>query len=665
MLRGPAQQAKGDLKSVGEAARRLNGTRGGEKLEKDLNRVSGAARKATGDVQKLDRASRALGTGGRIGSPGGGAAAARIGAFAAGSGEVGSALGVPGMALGAGVAAGGAIAGGAIAAGLALKASVREAIKFEDAMAEVRKAVDLDPKGLAEIERTILKLSRTTPLAKEEIAQLVAQAGFAGRPTEDLVRFATFAAKAAVAFGMTAEDAGDSLAKLGNVFHLTQDGIEQLGDAINTLGDNTASKEREIVDFLKRVGANAKTFGLAERQTAAFGAAIISLGVAPEVASTGFTSLITKMSTAEKGEKKFHAGLKALGLNAKQVTKMIKDGPATAVLEVLKRIDKLAPDKKAGVLVDLFGLQYQDDVGRMAGALPEFIKALELVQDKSKTAGSVDKAFSIFDELTSSKIKKMEHQFASLGTRIGKAITPALGDAADAIASFLEKINTALDRTAEAKELADKLASGQSLTAEERGRLKGDPELNKKFQGDVAAKDHPLIGLLHQQIELEKELAAAQAAGAGGDLGAQNKAIALQAALAQTKAEVEEAMKLPGAADAVSQSMRAVTEAVSTEGEAAVQRAQEIADRIKALFNFTASPTISPQFAPSGDTSKMPSAPLPPSRPKMGAAAADGRGYAQTNTFHITGSDPEATAAAVHRQLARLGNSSNALFDTA
>lgn len=125
-------------------------------------------------------------------------------------------------------------------------------------------------------------------------------------------------------------------------------------------------------------------------------------------------------------------------------------------------------------------------------------------------------------------------------------------------------------------------------------------------------------------------------------------------------------MKLPGAADAVAASMRAISEAVSTEGAAAVQAAQRIAERIKELFSFTATPTISPQFAPSGGggVGNIPPAPLPPRKPKVSDAG--GRVHV-AQTIHLHGVQD---AAALHRELARAENRAvraarnGALFDT-
>lgn len=590
-----AQVAEREVQDIARAVQQLGAARGGAKVAADLRQISSTARRAETDLAQLNRRATQM------------HGAARLARGAAAVDNTAATLGLPmpammstGLrAVGMGVVGGGTIAGvGVAAVGAKVMAdSIPEAMKFEDAMAEVRKAVDLDPSGLAAMEREILKLSRTTPLVKEDLALLVAQAGFAGRPTEDLSRFASFAAKAAVAFGMTAEVAGDSLAKLGNVFGSSQEGIEKLGDAINVLGDNTASKERDIVEFLIRTGAQAKTFGLAERETAAFGAAMLSLGTSPEVASTGFNALITKLQTASKQGKAFRGGLKALGLNAKQVTELIKKGPSDAIVAILERVQKLSPEKRVGVLVDMFGAEYADDAARLAGSLDEVVAALKLVKDEGANRGSVDRAFSIFDSLTSSKIKKLEHQFTSLSTRIGKAFTPTIGNVADAVAGLLERINTTLDRAADAQALADKLAAGKTLAQADQEKLKNDPVLNQEFQRKVAAADHPIVGQIEQLMHLEKDVADVAGAAARGDIGAQNKLIGLQAALAQVRAQVDESVKVPGAAEAASQSMAAITQAVSGEGENAVTAAEAVAERLRQALSLVPAPAPWPQLS--------------------------------------------------------------------
>lgn len=668
-LSGPANKAEKDLRDIDQAARRLNGARGGQRLAGDLAKVSSEANRADAAMRKLDQSAKRLrDTRGRFtgGGMGSGSGASRGGAGVAQ--EVGSSLGLPPVALGM---SGLGLQGGAITAGIlgttaALTGAARAAMSFEDAMAEVRKAVDMPEAEFRALEQTILRLSRETPLAKEEIAKLVAQAGFAGRPMQDLARFGTFAAKAAVAFGLSAEESGDRLAKLGNVFQLNQEQIEALADAVNYLGDNMAAKEADIMEFLSRTGGQARIFGLAQAETAAFGSAILSLGISSEVASTGFNAMLTKLSTASKQGKAFQGGLKAIGLSSKQLSKMIAEGPAEAIVDVLRRIKELKPEKQIGVLTDLMGLEYADDAARMAQSLDLILKALDMVNDPARSKGSVERAFSIFDDLTSSKIQKMNNQFAALGANIGKALTPAIASAADAVSSLLEKINAAFDRSAQIEEMAAKQAKGEDLTPEQQEKLKNDPAMKRDVSLAAGRLDHPILGAVQQQLDIEREIAAAEAAAAKGDIGAQQRLLNLRALLNQVSSDVAEAMKVPGAAEAASQSMEAVAKAIGAEGETAVQEAQAIADRIRQMFNFTATPTILPQFAPGG--ASLPDGfpvPLPPAKPKTTSAISSSRSFAQANTFNIYGAtDPQRSARAVDRRLARLGSGASALNDT-
>ncbi|QFR32369.1 phage tail tape measure protein [Ancylobacter sp. TS-1] len=674
-LTGPANKVEKDLRDVDQAVRRLNGARGGQRLAGDLNRVAGEANKADAAMRKLDQSARRLrdtrgrfagGTGLGGVSGGGVRAGAMAGAeeAAAASGASPLLYGLAGRGLGA---AGGAAALGVAGVAAALGGAIKSAMSFEDAMAEVRKAVDLSDTEFAGLEQTILRISRETPLAKEEIAKLVAQAGFAGRPIQDLARFGTHAAKAAVAFGLSAEESGDRLAKLGNVFQLSQERIEALADAVNYLGDNMAAKEADIMEFLGRVGGQARIFGLSEAQTAAFGSAILSLGVSSEVASTGFNALMTKLGTASKQSKAFQGGLKALGLSSKQLSRMIAEGPAEAIVEVFRRIKKLAPEKQMAVLTDMMGLEYADDAARMAQSLDLIIQALDMINDPSRSKGSVDRAFSIFDELTSSKLTKVGNQFAALGVNIGKWLTPAIRVAADAASWLLEKINGAFERSADIGEIAAKAISAVqgAIDAASAGAKKVAEIVSNLGGSPAGQKDHPILGAVQRQLALERELAADEAAAGKGDIGAQQRVLNLRAQLNQIRSEIEAALKVPGAAEAASQSMEAVAKAIGAEGEQAVEEARAISERIRALFNFTATPTISPQFAPAGGATLKDGSPvpLPPKKPQRTGAIGGDRSFAQANTFNIYGDNPQRTARAIDRRLARLGSGAGALTD--
>ncbi|MFP3022862.1 MAG: phage tail tape measure protein, partial [Wolbachia sp.] len=106
-----------------------------------------------------------------------------------------------------------------IGLGLSLAAPIKVAIDFESAMADVRKVVEFNGDNEANIfTRELKKLSREIPLSAAELAQIAASGGQLGINKGKLLEFTTTVAKMATAFDMSAEQAGDSIAKLANIY---------------------------------------------------------------------------------------------------------------------------------------------------------------------------------------------------------------------------------------------------------------------------------------------------------------------------------------------------------------------------------------------------------------------------------------------------------------
>ncbi len=137
---------------------------------------------------------------------------------------------------------------------------VKTAIDFEKSMADVRKVVDFETKDeLKKFGDEILALTRQIPLSASELASITASGGQLGIAKENLLEFTKTAAKMGVAFDIGADEAGDSMGKMMNIFNMDIKAVSSLGDAINHLSDNSASKAKEIVEVLKRIGGTAKT----------------------------------------------------------------------------------------------------------------------------------------------------------------------------------------------------------------------------------------------------------------------------------------------------------------------------------------------------------------------------------------------------------------------
>lgn len=308
---------------------------------------------------------------------------------------------------------------------------VREAMAFETAMADVKKVVDGTPQQMQALAQDIQRMAVEMGMSSEAMAQMTAQGGQLGVALEDLPQFTKMAGQMAVAFNMTAEEAGDAAAKMANVWGIPIDKVSELGDTINTLGNTTAAKEREIVDVMNRIGGTAKQFGLAKEEAAALSAAFISLGKTPETAGTAINALLTKLSTASVQSDDFKNALAHIGISADQLAKDINDNPQKALDNFLQTLGTLSKEQQSITTFKLFGQEYVDDISILVGGLDTYKKALSEVADKSQMAGAMEKEFKARLDTTGASLAQAKASMGVLAQTIGTHLLPIITSALD------------------------------------------------------------------------------------------------------------------------------------------------------------------------------------------------------------------------------------------
>ncbi|MDX3805292.1 MAG: phage tail tape measure protein [Bosea sp. (in: a-proteobacteria)] len=328
----------------------------------------------------------------------------------------------------------------AIAAGsaYALNRATKNALTFEEVMYEVEKATDSSGEAAQRYAAAVLKMATETGKTSTELGGILASAGFAGRPKEELLDFTRYAAMATGAWGTSAEATGQALAEIGNIYQANQKRIEEIGDAINSVADSSASKETDLLDFLRRSGAQAKILGISAEQTLAYGAALKEVGVQSEVAATGFNALLTKLSTGAEDDD-WNDELKKLGINTKAFTATLKKDAPAAISILLASINKISDGtKKMAVLKDLFGAEYADDIARLAGNLGGVDKMLALVARRPNYLGSVSKSFELLKEKDFNRLARFNAQMERFSITVGGPLKTALGAAADQASRLFE-----------------------------------------------------------------------------------------------------------------------------------------------------------------------------------------------------------------------------------
>lgn len=321
---------------------------------------------------------------------------------------------------------------GALAAAGTLILPVKVSIEFESAMADVKKVVNFDtPQQFKEMERDILKMARTIPMAGKDIAAIVAAGGQSGVSRENLTGFAEKAAKMGVAFDMAAGQAGESMATLSNVLQIPIPKIGTLGDAINHLSDNANSKAADIVNVLTRVGSDIKQLGMTENQGAAWGSTFLSMGKAPELAAQAMKGMITSMSVMKAGGAKKE--LAALGLTTKEFAAAMDKDANRAMLNLLDRVKQLPKAEQFPMLLKMFGQNYADDAMMLANNVGEYNRQLALLEERDasgnlKYLGSMQREFANRSATTANQIQIFKNGISELGIRLGSIVLPAVND---------------------------------------------------------------------------------------------------------------------------------------------------------------------------------------------------------------------------------------------
>lgn len=334
------------------------------------------------------------------------------------------------------------------ALGTSLYELVKPAVAFESAMADVKKVVDFDsPEELKQMESDIKKLSETIPLSLEGLTQIVAAGGQLGVAKSELTAFAETAAQMSVAFDITADEAGQSMAKLSNVLQMPISEMSKVGDVINHLSNNIAATAPEITEVNLRAGAMAKTFGLSYNEVSALAGTFVSMGKSPEIAGTAINMMASRLKLIPVSSGAAREAFDQLGISMAEYTEMIESGRGKdALLTVLDALTKIQGVKRSQIMVDMFGENANRHINSLVESLDTLKANFELVANETEYAGSMQREFAARSATTENNLQLLKNQMAVLATNVGATLLPAInsvvgifGQAASSLAEFAEK----------------------------------------------------------------------------------------------------------------------------------------------------------------------------------------------------------------------------------
>jgi TP901 family phage tail tape measure protein len=676
-LGGPAKDAKRELEGVGAAAKKLGGAKV-DNLAKDLaktkaeakgadvalqkvaagakkiegaERLASGLRNATADSERLARSLKRVREEARGANVGGGGhipPAHRSGARAPG-GEGGG--GVPSaIVAGSGrmIGAVGGVYAGVRVAG-AVKQSFQDFAELDRRMTRLGITADATKRQVNAATVDIRSLARTYAVPVEEalkgLEALVAQ----GKDLPEALSMMDGIIKSAQASGASIEDMSNSAGAMMTNLKLKVEELPGAFDRLAYAGKKGQFELRDMARYLPELGAawgNVGQKGADKLADLAAATQIIRKEAGTsERTFNGIRDLLAKINTKE-----VQGNFKKMGVDLEDgLKKGAKAGKP--LFDVLVELTEKAIKGDMAKLPQLFGeIDSRTAISALINLKKEFRELREEIQ--TKAAGTIVNDIVRVTGDAQASIDRLANSWSAAGIAVGKFVdeaTPAVG--------ILERISRGIDGARE-------YLSGEKKDGKKDGPRDDQPAGPKSsYPGRFQSAAH---------TKATRDALAGKVAPKSSFPGRFQSA-AQAAAQAQHDRELRATLPLrgpmtpqtnyspvtPEAIAAVRRSMAGITRAIASEGPKAEAEAKAIADRIKAMFNFTAQPRVSPRF-------DGPATAVPPGA-KQQALPDKRAGRSVHIVNHITvqgGGNGRQIGQDIARQLAQLGNNSGALFDT-
>lgn len=331
-------------------------------------------------------------------------------------------------------------------------------IKVQDAQAAMARTLDGESiPAIALLNKQILEMSKTVPIAVTELYRIGEVIGTTGIAADSIDKLTSVVAKLGATTDLSVDEAGLAMARLLRIFGDVDDkgriatgAAEGLASGLVKASLSLASSDQDILKATLRFAALGEKMELTKGQILSLAAVSTGLGQAPEAVGGSIQRVLQIMLKAV-GDPKLTKQLKGLaevsGLTAKQFREAWAKDPFTAIGGFLKGFSKLNAEQQA----QLFG------TGPKA-IFPTLVRGQQLLQNLGSQWDSTTRSAKEFDaeiargqllneqfavrtDTLKAKIQLLWNAFTRAGVAFGGAFNEELGDF---IVTLTRKIDDAL-----------------------------------------------------------------------------------------------------------------------------------------------------------------------------------------------------------------------------
>lgn len=347
---------------------------------------------------------------------------------------------------------------GVAAAAAPMVMAGKRSIEYESKFADVKKVVNFaNEKEEADYRRQMMKMAGDLGVKQDGIADIVTAAGQSGIEKDQLLQFAESATKMSVAWDVSAEEAGSTLATWRAAMGLTQKNALDLADATNYLSNNMNAKAKDIAAVMVRQGSTAMGAGFSYNDTAALSASLIAGGASEETAATALKNISGALTAGYSATGSQKQALDKLGFDPEELASAMQQDAKGTLLGVLRELQDVSADERGAVISQLFGSEIKGAVSKLVTTLDDdkngVIAAFGRVAKEADRAGSVNDEYANRSKTRGHLLAQLSGKFDRMVITLGDRLLPVL----DAV---VPPLMTVVDAVSDFAEANPQLASG-------------------------------------------------------------------------------------------------------------------------------------------------------------------------------------------------------------
>lgn len=341
---------------------------------------------------------------------------------------------------------------GTVGTAMTVGVPITLALQYETNFADLKKVASFtSPEQEKAVQKEIFDVARYSGISASGMTSIAAAAAESGvvndaqgnLDSEKLKRFLKDAAEMSVAYGITAEEAGERLAIFQSRMGLTSEETKAMGDAMNYMASKTNASASKTSEVVSRMGAVGKMAGLSAKSIAGLAGAMVASSESPEVAGTAMKNFLTTLAQGEAMSNTQKAAFERIGItNVLGIAEGMKKGGKEAedtIITVLEALKTLPEAEQTGIAKDMFGLE------SLASFAPYINDANKLrtffaLANSEQAVGSQGKEFATRSATTQGALDRLKTSAGVLGITVGSVLLPAIADGADMLTTMLGPI---------------------------------------------------------------------------------------------------------------------------------------------------------------------------------------------------------------------------------